>query len=71
MIIRDIFCLFCIKTYVVTPPLNHLYETVQMMGLSFSWVLVIHQNHPTKTVLIRGDMFIIILLSVCISSVLE
>ena len=71
MIIRDNFLFILHKTYVVTPPLNHLYETVQMMGLSISWVLVIHQNHPTKTVLIRGDMFIIILLSVCISTVLD
>ena len=32
MIIRDNFCYFCIKTYVVTPHLNHLNETVQMKG---------------------------------------
>ena len=32
MIIRDNFCLFCIKTYVVTPHLNLLIETVQMRG---------------------------------------
>ena len=32
MIIRDNFCHFCIKTYVVTPHLNRLDETVQMMG---------------------------------------
>ena len=32
MIIRDNFCKFCIKTYVVTPHLNRLDETVQMRG---------------------------------------
>ena len=31
MIIRDIFCKFCIKTYIVTPHLNRLSEMVQMM----------------------------------------
>ena len=30
MIIRDNFCLFSIKTYVVTPHMNRLDETVQM-----------------------------------------
>ena len=32
MIIRDNFCWFCINSYVVTPHLNCLNETVQMMG---------------------------------------
>ena len=32
MIIRDNFCQFCIKTCVVTPNLNHLFETAQMNG---------------------------------------
>ena len=32
MIMRDNFCKFCIKLYVVTPHLNHLKETVQMRG---------------------------------------
>ena len=32
VIIRDNFCLFCIKAYVVTPHLNRLDETVQMRG---------------------------------------
>ena len=32
VIIRDNFYLFCIKTYVVTPHLNCLNETVQMKG---------------------------------------
>ena len=32
MIIRDNFCLFCIKTYVVTPYLNCLDKTVQIKG---------------------------------------
>ena len=32
MIIRDNFVKFCIKTYDVTPHLNHLVETVQMRG---------------------------------------
>ena len=32
MIIRDNFCLFCIKTYDVTLHLNRLVETVQMRG---------------------------------------
>ena len=32
VIIRDIFCQFCIKTYVVTPHLNHLDMAVQMRG---------------------------------------
>ena len=31
-IIRDKFCSFCIKTYVVTSHLNPLFETVQMRG---------------------------------------
>ena len=30
--IRDKFGLFCIKSYVVTPHLNRLIETVQMRG---------------------------------------
>ena len=30
--IRDNFCLFCMKTYVVTTHLNRLSETVQMRG---------------------------------------
>ena len=32
VIFRNKFCLFCIKTYVLTPHLNRLSETVQMMG---------------------------------------
>ena len=32
VIIRDNSCKFCIKTYVVTPHLNRLSETVQMRG---------------------------------------
>ena len=32
VIIRDNFCKFCIKTFVVTPHLNRLDETVQMRG---------------------------------------
>ena len=32
VIIRDNFCYFCIKTYVVTPHLKRLDETVQMRG---------------------------------------
>ena len=32
MITGDNFCEFCIETYVVTPYLNHLDETVQMRG---------------------------------------
>ena len=32
VIIRDNFCSFCIKSYVVTPHLNRLDETVQMRG---------------------------------------
>ena len=32
MIIRDNFCLFYITTYIVTPHLNRLNETVQMRG---------------------------------------
>ena len=32
VIIRDNFCQSCIKTYVVTPSLNRLVETVQMRG---------------------------------------
>ena len=32
MIIRDNFCQFCTKTYVVTPHLHRLDETVQMRG---------------------------------------
>ena len=30
MIIRDNFCQFCTKTYVVTPHLNRLFKTVSM-----------------------------------------
>ena len=36
VIIRDNFCTFCIKTYVVTPHLNRLDETVQMRGHNIS-----------------------------------
>ena len=32
VIIRDNFCYFCIKTYVVTPHLNRLDKTGQMRG---------------------------------------
>ena len=32
VIIRDNFCKFCIKTYVVSPHLSRLDETVQMRG---------------------------------------
>ena len=32
VIIRDNFCLFCFESYVVTPHLNRLDETVQMRG---------------------------------------
>ena len=32
VMIKDIFSYFCIKTYVVTPHLNRLDETVQMRG---------------------------------------
>ena len=32
VIIRDNFCKFCKKTYVVTPHLNHLDETVTAYG---------------------------------------
>ena len=32
VIIGDNLCLFCLKTYVVTPHLNHLNEMVQMRG---------------------------------------
>ena len=32
VIIRDNFCQFCSKTYVVIPHLNHLDEMVQMRG---------------------------------------
>ena len=32
VIIRDKFCQFYIKTYVVTPHLNRLFKTVQMRG---------------------------------------
>ena len=32
VIIRDNFCQFYIKTYVVTPHLNRLFKTVQMRG---------------------------------------
>ena len=33
MIIRDSFCYFCTKTYVVTPHQNRFVETVQIKGL--------------------------------------
>ena len=32
VIIRDNYCQFCTKSYVVTPHLNHLNEMVQMRG---------------------------------------
>ena len=37
--IRNNFCQFCIKPYVVTPHLNRLNETVQMRGhnIWFRW----------------------------------
>ena len=37
VIIRDNFCLFCIKTYVVTPHLNCLDETVQMRVTTYGF----------------------------------
>ena len=40
MIIRDNFCYFCIKTYVVIPHLNRLIETVQMRGHNIIMVSV-------------------------------
>ena len=46
MIIRDNFCLFCIKTYVVTPHLNRLDETVQMMGHNIGYQLEIRKSVP-------------------------
>ena len=39
MIMRGNFCLFCIKTYVVTRHLNHLHEMVQMTGHNI-WFLM-------------------------------
>ena len=38
-IIMDNFCLFCIKTYVVTPHLNRLVETVQMRGHNICFLM--------------------------------
>ena len=32
VVIGKLFCLFCIKTYIVTPHQNRLDETVQMRG---------------------------------------
>ena len=37
MIIRNNFCLFCIKPYVVTSHLNHLVKTVQMMVTTYGF----------------------------------
>ena len=37
VIIRDNFCQFCTKTYVVTPHMNCLDETVQMRGHNMSF----------------------------------
>ena len=47
MIIRDNFCIFCKKPYVVTPHLNRLEETVQIRGHN---IMV----HLVETVPMRG-----------------
>ena len=40
VIIRDSFCKFCIKTYVVTPHLNRPNEAVQMRGHNIKYSLL-------------------------------
>ena len=45
VIIRDNFCYFFLKTYVVTPHLNRLDETVQMRGHNIRFHLV-KKNYP-------------------------
>ena len=37
VIIRDNFCYFCIKTYVVTSHLKRLEETVKMRGTTYDF----------------------------------
>ena len=46
MIIRDYFHYFCLKTYVVTPHLNHLVEMVQMRGHNIWFQLEIRKIIP-------------------------
>ena len=43
MIIRDNFCLFCLKTYVVIPNLKRLKEMVQMRGHNIWFRLAIRK----------------------------
>ena len=47
MIIRDNFCQFCTKTYVVTSHLNSLEETVQMRGHSIWFKEKKRKNIPS------------------------
>ena len=46
MIIRDYFCQFRIETYVVTPHLNCLNETVQMRITTYSFNEE-YENYPS------------------------
>ena len=47
MIIRDNFCSFCVKTYVVIPHLNSLIETVQMRGHNIMVSMSNKKNSPS------------------------
>ena len=65
VIIRDNFCLFCIKTYVVTPHLNRLDETVQMRDYNMVSMRIkknYHQNTSSYLQLcFKTDFFFFIL----------
>ena len=55
MIIRDNFCEFCIKTYVVTPHQNRLIEPVQMRGHNIWFRLEIIKVIIKYSLLSHGD----------------
>ena len=58
MIIRDNFCEFCIKTYVVTPHLNRLDETIQMRGHNI-WFRREIRKIIIKYSLLSGALFVL------------
>ena len=59
VIIRDNFCQFCMITYVVTPYLNRLAETVQMRGHIPSQHIVLMRNKKNyPSVIIKHSSYL-------------
>ena len=54
VIIRDTFCYFCIKPYVVTPHLNHLDGTIQIRGRNIWFLREIRKIIITYSLLSRA-----------------